>query len=67
MYTYIQNKYTNSEYSKMLILPLKILTSNRKKKTKSIAMYDFITLYTTLAHDKLIKRLHNVIDFAFEG
>ena len=40
---------------------------NRKKKAKSIATYDFSTLYTTLPHDKLIKRLCNVIDFVFEG
>ena len=35
---------------------------NRKKKAKPIATYDFSTLYTTLSHDKLIKRLCNVID-----
>ena len=29
--------------------------------------YDFSTLYTTLAHDKLLKRLWNIIDFIFEG
>ena len=40
---------------------------NRKKKAKSIATYDLSTLYTTLPHDKLIKRLCNVIDFVFEG
>ena len=40
---------------------------NRKKKAKSFATYDFSTLYTTLPHDKLIKRLCNVIDFVFEG
>ena len=40
---------------------------NRKKKGKSIATYDFSTLYTTLPHNKLIKRLCNVIDFVFEG
>ena len=40
---------------------------NRKKKAKSIATDDFSTLYTTLPHDKLIKRLCNVIDFGFEG
>ena len=34
---------------------------------KSIGTYDFSTLYTTLPHDKLIKRLRNVIDFVFEG
>ena len=40
---------------------------NRKKKAKSIATYDLSTLYTTLPHDNLIKRLCNVVDFVFEG
>ena len=40
---------------------------NRKKKAKSIATYDFGTLYTTLPHDKLIKRFCNVIGYDFEG
>ena len=41
---------------------------NRKKKAKSIATYDFGTLYNTLPHDKLIKKLCNVvIDFVFES
>ena len=39
---------------------------NRNKKAKPIVTYDFSTLYTTLPHDKLIKRLCNVIDFAFK-
>ena len=39
---------------------------NRKKKAKSIATYDISTFCTTFSHDKLIKRLCNVIDFAFE-
>ena len=38
---------------------------NRKKKATSIATHDFSTLYATLPHDKLIKRLCNVIDFVF--
>ena len=41
--------------------------TNRKKKAKSIATYYFSTLYTTLPHDKLIKRLCIVIDFVFKG
>ena len=40
---------------------------NRKKKAKSMAAYDFSSLYTTLPHDKLIERLCNVIHFVFEG
>ena len=34
---------------------------------KSITTHDFSTLYTTLPHDKLIRRLCNVIDFVSEG
>ena len=41
----------------------KINIINRKKKPKSIATYNFSTLYTTLFHDKLIKILCNVILF----
>ena len=40
---------------------------NRYAKTKSTATYDFSSFYTTLPHDKLIKRLCNVIDFVFKG
>ena len=40
---------------------------NRKKRAKSIATYDFSTLYTTLPHDKLIDRLTNVLDLVFKG
>ena len=36
---------------------------NRKKKAKSIATYDFSILYTTLHHDKLIKRFYNATGF----
>ena len=41
--------------------------TNRKKKAKSIATYDFSTFYTIIPHDKLIKRLCNVISFVVEG
>lgn len=52
----------------MLILSLKILNIwTRKKKAKSIARFDFSSLYITLPHDKYIKKLCNVIYFAFEG
>ena len=40
---------------------------NRKKGAKSISTYDFTTLYTNLPHDKLIKALHKLIDFTFNG
>ena len=35
-------------------------------KAKSIVIFDFSTLYITLTHDKVVKRLCNIIDFAFE-
>ena len=37
---------------------------NREKKAKSITTFDFSTLYK-LPHDKLIKKLCNIIDFVF--
>ena len=40
---------------------------NRKKSAKSITTYDFSTLYTKIPHTKLIKELHNLINFTFEG
>ena len=40
---------------------------NKKHNAKSISTFDFSTLYTKLPHEKLIKELSAVIDFAFEG
>ena len=40
---------------------------NRKTSAKSITTYDFSTLYTKIPHTKLIKELHNLINFTFEG
>ena len=40
---------------------------NRKKSAKSIATYDFSTLYTKIPHNKLVNELHNLINFTFEG
>ena len=40
--------------------------SNRKA-AKSVSTYDFSTLYTNIPHDKLIKTLSTVIDFALKG
>ena len=40
---------------------------NKNKRAKSIATYDFSTLYTNIPHDKLIKRLSSLIDFVFQG
>ena len=34
---------------------------------KSIATYNFSTLYTKPLHDKLVDELSSIIDFAFEG
>ena len=33
---------------------------NKKKRTKSIATYDFPTLYTKLPHDKLVDKLSSI-------
>ena len=62
-----------SNYNKLWVLqnPNPVLDSvkhiNRKKGAKSIATYDFSTLYTKLPHDKLVKELHKLIDFVFKG
>lgn len=34
------------------------------KGAKSLSTYDFSSLYTNTPHDKLIKTLHSLIDFA---
>ena len=40
---------------------------NGKNSAKYISCFDFSTLYTSIPHDKLIARLHELIDFAFKG
>ena len=40
--------------------------TNKKMPAKSIATYDFSTLYTRLLHDKLVDELSSIIDFALE-
>ena len=40
---------------------------NLKKKAREISTFDFSTLYTKLPHDDLIRVLHEMIDFAFNG
>ena len=40
---------------------------NTRKRAKSIATYDFSTLYTKIPHDDLIKELNKIIDLAFAG
>ena len=41
--------------------------TNEKGKAKSIATYDFSSLYTHIPHDKLIFALNEIVDFAFDG
>ena len=77
MYNQIENFHTKakflSNYNKFWVLqnPDPVLASikriNRKKGAKSIATYDFSTLYTKLPHDKLVKELLKLIDFCFNG
>ena len=40
---------------------------NKRNKAKSITTFDFSTLYTKLPHNKLLKVLHSLIDFCFDG
>ena len=77
MYNQIENYHIKakflSNYNKFWVLqnPDPVLASikriNRKKGAKSIATYDFSTLYTKLPHDKLVKELIKLIDFCFNG
>ncbi len=59
------NKFWVLQNSDPIIDTLKNI--NRKKRAKSIATYDFSTLYTKLPHDKLIFQLSKVIDLVFKG
>ena len=77
MYSQIENFHKKakflSNYNKFWVLqnsdPVisSIKRINRKKGAKSIATYDFSTLYTKLPHDKLVKELLKLIDFCFDG
>ena len=40
---------------------------NKKGKAKSIATYDFSTLYTNIPHTDLINKLNEIIDIVFAG
>ena len=40
---------------------------NKNKKAREISTFDFSTLYTKLPHDDLIRVLHKMVDFAFNG
>ena len=44
-----------------------ISESNARTNVENIATYDFSTLYTIISHDKLKKRMSNVINDAYEG
>ena len=77
MYHQIENFHKKSKflsnYNKFWVLqnPDPVISSikqiNRKKGAKSIATYDFSTLYTKLPHEKLVKELLKLIDFCFDG
>ena len=45
----------------------KIEKCNQKRNAKSIATFDFATLYTKIPHQKLIETLFSIIDFAFKA
>ena len=45
----------------------KLNVINKKRRAKSIATYDFSTLYTKIPHDQLTKRLSKLIDFVFDA
>ena len=40
---------------------------NSRKKAKTIATFDFATLYTKIPHELLIEALNSIVDFAFKG
>ena len=40
---------------------------NNRNKAKTIATFDFATLYTKIPHQLLIDALDNIVDFAFKG
>ena len=40
---------------------------NKINAAKTVSTFDFSTLYTNIPHDKLIKVLNHIIDFAFKG
>ena len=77
IYTQIENFHKNEKflknYNKFWVLQNSnpvinaLRDINKKKRAKSISTYDFSTLYTKLPHDKLIKILFSIIDFAFKG
>ena len=77
IFNQIQNYHAKctfyKNYNKFWVLqnsfPLikKIDELNRNKKAREISTFDFSTLYTKLPHNDLIRVLHEMIDFAFNG
>ena len=71
--SYHDKSFFYKNYNKFWVLqnssPLlkKLDEINLKKKAKEISTFDFSTLYTKLPHDDLIRVLHKMIDFAFDG
>ena len=41
--------------------------TNQRGKAKTIATYDFSSLYTNIPHDKLLSILEDIVDFGFKG
>ena len=41
--------------------------TNQRGKAKTIATYDFSSLYTNIPHEKLLSVLEDIVDFAFNG
>ena len=76
-YSQIENFHKNAKfllnYNKFLVLqnsdPIiqSLNNINKKKRVKSIATYDFPTLYTKLLHDEIKSKLSSILDVAFKG
>jgi len=41
--------------------------TNQRGKAKTIATYDFSSLYTNIPHEKLLSVLEDIVDFGFKG
>ena len=77
IYNQILNFHKNakflSNYNKFWVLqnvdPVleKLKAINKRKNAKSIATYDFSTLYTSIPHNDLIEKLSRLVSFVFEG
>ena len=49
-------------------LPLECIKKiSKRKNAKQISTFDFSTLYTKIAHDKVLDILYEVVDFVFKG